>query len=321
MGLGFVATVNFLVDPYDLYPPDLLQPITFASHREAAVMLPQVSPPPRILILGTSKVGTLDPAYVQAQLGLPAFNANLNAAKTETLLAYFRYALEVLPQPPELMIVGLDVRAFSNAVGIDEQLINTRQLAREVPEIIGMRERAPVWLRLLNQYQLEGSIESLRMAVTSSYPEPLFHFTSDGRRVWRDEGAVAGDPELLEQSVAELASELAAQYRDFDQLSPLRMEAFEQLVELADSVGTELVVFITPTNSRLRARLVEQPNFVARGEQLTAFVRDVARDRFTFVDLSVPESSWPTDDWLDALHHGVPTGRAIIDRLLQARAR
>jgi len=321
VSLSVVATVNFLVDPYDLYPPDLLQPITFASHREAAVMLPDVSPPPRALVLGTSKVGTLDPAYLQARLGLPAFNANLNAATTETLLAYYRYALDVLPQPPELMIVGLDVRSFSNAVGIDEQLINTRQLARQVPEVIGLRERAPVWLRLLNQYQLEGSIQSLRMAATDSYPEPLFHFEADGRRVWRDAGTLAADPESLEASVTTLARELAAQYRNFDELSPLRKEAFEQLAELAESVGTELLVFITPTNSRLRAELVEQPNFAARGEELSAFVTDVARGRFTFVDLSLPDPSWPADDWLDALHHGAATGRTIIDRLLQARAR
>ena len=122
-GLGLIALLNLIVNPYAQYPTRCLPPLVQTSRTEKLALFSRCSPTPEGLILGSSRVLQLEPGYVSTKTGLNFFNAGMNYAKPEDYLAFVRYFERSAGCLPRMVILGVDVHAFSDALPVDPHLL------------------------------------------------------------------------------------------------------------------------------------------------------------------------------------------------------
>lgn len=107
-----IALWNFLVNPFGIYPVHILPTITFSIYEQKVYLLSNLDPPPRSLILGSSRVQCIDPDVVEEITGRRSFNWALWEARTEITYASLRMALEEFHLPIDLVIVGMEPEMF-----------------------------------------------------------------------------------------------------------------------------------------------------------------------------------------------------------------
>ncbi len=104
--------LNGLVDPYARYGTNLINPLVEQPRRDKYLLLHDLAPPPDILILGSSRAMTLRPALIEALTGKTAFNAGVSRAMPLDYYIFSHYALAGLSQPPEQIILCIDLQAL-----------------------------------------------------------------------------------------------------------------------------------------------------------------------------------------------------------------
>src|SRR5437868_6833021 len=92
--LAVVATFNIVVNPYRLYRSQWVPPVIQDDYTAKMELLRHCQP--RLLVLGSSRVRKLEPAYLQRCTGLPAFNMGVASSLPEDWICLFRYATEGL---------------------------------------------------------------------------------------------------------------------------------------------------------------------------------------------------------------------------------
>src|SRR5437870_13106622 len=102
--LGPVAAFNWFVNPFQRYPTRLVGPVVADDHRTKLRLLQRQRP--ELLVLGSSRVQKLEPAYLQLRTGLRVFNLGVANGLPEDDLCFFRYATEGLRLPIRSVILG-----------------------------------------------------------------------------------------------------------------------------------------------------------------------------------------------------------------------
>src|SRR5713226_9571413 len=160
--LSAIALINFLVNPFRLYPTHLVAPATVDDHTTKLELLR--SQRPQLLVLGSSRVLKLEPAYLERRTGLRAFNLGVASGQPEDSLCLFRYATERLRLPVRRVVLGVDVDSFTPTAPVNPQLRKDPRLRGFLPPELRPRWTAPIGdlLEALTLEQLTLSIRALR---------------------------------------------------------------------------------------------------------------------------------------------------------------
>ena len=119
--LILISLMNFVVNPFGLYPASIFPRIIISSYDKKLALFRELEPKPSALILGNSKVNSIDPQIVTEITGLSCFAWGLPDAKMEVSLASLRIAVEENDAPINLVIIGVDPEVFHPTVGIHPQ--------------------------------------------------------------------------------------------------------------------------------------------------------------------------------------------------------
>lgn len=92
-----------------------------SSYDKKLDLFKEMEPKPSALILGNSKVNSIDPEIVTEITGLSCYAWGLPDAKKEVSLASLQMALEEYNAPIDLIIIGVDPEVFHPTVGIHPQ--------------------------------------------------------------------------------------------------------------------------------------------------------------------------------------------------------
>jgi hypothetical protein len=283
-------------------------------------LLGRMKPAPAGLVLGSSRVLKLEPHYLESKFGMQFFNAGVNYGKPEDHLAMLRYYHCQFGTYPRLVVLGLDVHGFSDALPFDARLLSNAALVRQIPDAVGWEARWQRWKELLSWQQSTASVKSLCHHLRGrADPEPAESFREDGLLVYHDrEQQMAQGTYDFDAALAYNKQEYRQLFANFDRLSPHRIKLFHALVKTCNQHNTQLVVFLTPMHPALADYLGTTCYPQRRGELAHFLSSQAAAMRFAFCDLSeIDQFDGDPAVFVDGIHPLEPNTRRIIDRLTQ----
>ncbi len=314
-----LAGLNFIVDPYAQYPPEVMPPLVQTSRATKVRLLQEAESPPAGLVLGSSRVLKLEPDYLQQKFGHEFFNAGVNYGKPEDFLALLRFYYQRFQRYPCTIVLGLDVNAFSDVTPVDARLLASPDLASQIPEAIPWRDRFQRWHELLSWQQTKCSLQSVAKHWSQSVPPPPSEsFRADGLLVYHERERQLREGEYdFPGALSENQKEYRQLFAGYDKLSYRRCELFRKFVGLCREHDVRLIVFLTPMHPDLAASL-SGTMYSSRREELITFLEECARkDGFSCSDYSqIGAFGGDAQLFVDGIHPLEANTRRLIDQLM-----
>ena len=315
-----IAAMNFLVNPYAQYAPTWFQPMVQTSRAQKVDLLRRCDPIPEGLILGSSRVLKLEPDFLERQTGYRFFNAGMNYGKPEDFLAFLRYYHDTFERAPKMVVLGLDVNAFTDGSPPDARLLSNTTLAPRVPEAINLSDRLHRWRELLSWQQTKSSLKSLKVHIRSgAIPDPVESFRCDGLIVYHQrERELAEGTYDFNSALDYNKHEYKQLFRAFQRMSDTRCEVFGKIASICRAKQIRLVVYLTPMHPELVTHLSACSNYQQRKQDVLDFLVNQRNEHgFTFWDLSMIGSfDGDATMFVDGIHPLEFNTRLIIQQLL-----
>ena len=301
--LGIVAFVNFVVNPFGTYAPDVFEPMVLHSRADKLNLL-DAAPPADVLILGSSATFPMAPEQIRQRTGLRAFNASVHGGTPRDYLALMRH-LEERGTWPKVVLVALSFEQLrpTARVGFEPGDPLTRYVSeRHAPALATAAEA------LLAADQTEASFRRVRASIEGQVPPPTYRFAADGR------GSFQIPPSLVLTERRGGNPELVFPDLDAGQWGHLRA-----LLEACRARGTRVIAFFPPLHPEL-ARLWEETT------SLTPIVRELQRRLAAYVPQPVlavhdfrrvDSYGGRPELFLDMRHPDAESNRLMLDVMLR----
>ena len=319
--LAIVALLNLLVDPFGMYGTGLFPSMVSNRYLAKLTLFRAADPPPSALILGSSRVGLIDPDLVTEITGERCFSWGVPVARAETYLAIMKIALDEVDAPIDLVIVGAEPEVFHPTSEV-------HPMARFVPEFSGYGDPLPWWSitiekvsRLFTMEQTQASIGVLKASIRGERVGDWIEWGPDGFPVGMDPETT---PRVIEEDFESRLKRGIATYPDqrfeissFTHLSPERMGYWEEFLQICEENDVRLYVFMPPPHPDLLDRLYElgaERIFEETGDYLH---RTVIKAGGTFRDFTQLESFGGDPDlFSDEVHLRKPNAEMMLRALL-----
>jgi hypothetical protein len=284
---------------------------------------------PQIVILGSSRVMQVQPAYLEALTGRRAFNYGLPDAYPFELLAQVRYLLRCGAKP-EMLVVGVDEFTFGDRPLEPHHFLLAGHpgLWAEVPAPERLRVVLGAWQSMRDETTFKSLVRLCRIWPTSprSFRDAQDVVLEDGWTVFPKATLARARGEFnLAQRIAATAAEYRGRFH-IDQPEGVRalhpharnLEYFRQLLELAHAEQIEVRVLLTPLQPALEREIVT-PEIAQVRREVSARLRDLC-DRYgavyrDFTDLA--SFGGEPDEFADGNHVTSVNARRMMDTLLE----
>ncbi|HUT99327.1 MAG TPA: hypothetical protein VM054_09660 [bacterium] len=311
--VAVLFALQYLVDPFDRYPLQLLPPVDLPSREEKVHgYLHCTDRDFDAIILGSSRVMRLDAEYVDSY-GYRCYNFGVANCRAEDLYALLAMILDKSPRPPRLVILGMDPELFHPYRETRGELLMLPELARYLQPwmIIPLSGDGPILMKLS---------ESLRMSFVSVWRWITGQGPNRLNRILPENGNFASTP-LPPRKADGVNLGINLRYEDvfntYDRLSETRRATFEAFLALAAGHGVEVRAFITCVSPQMTDYISRYTPFEARMEDLRSYLDGLDYPGFTWRDFSRPENFGGLEsDFLDPMHVGSANAAEIVDRLL-----
>jgi len=307
-----LIALQYLVDPLDLYPPQLLPPVELPSREEKVHGYLATDRDFDAFIMGSSRVMRLDAEYV-GSYGYRCYNFGLGNCRPEDLYAVLGMLLEESAVPPRLIILGLDLELFHPYLETRSELLNLPGLARYVkPWMIVPPPGSDPMLGKMS--------DSLRMSFVSLWRWVTGRDRDRRNRILPENGNFASTP-LPPRGAAGVNLGVVLHYVDvfnaYDRLGEVRRETFEAFLELASGHGIEVRAFVTCLHPGMTDYLSRHTPYDARLRDVKTYLDGLDYPGFTWRDFSGLEGFGGVEsDFLDPAHVGSVNAAGMVDRLL-----
>lgn len=319
--LAIVALLNLLVDPFGMYGTGLFPSMTSNRYLAKLELFRAADPPPSALILGSSRVGMIDPDLAHEITGEKCFSWSVPVARAETYYAIMKIAIDEVGAPIDLVIVGAEPEVFHPRRGV-------HPMAKLVPEFSTFIDRQPWWAiavekvsRLFTMEQTQASIEVIMAVMRGEKVGDWIEWGPDGFPVGMDPET---KPAVIEEDFETRLERGLATYPDlrfevseFTYLDPERMDYWEDFVQICEENGIRLYVFMPPPHPRLLEELYDlgaKEIFEDTSEYLE---RTVTEAGGTFRDFTRLESfDGDPDLFSDEVHLRKPNAELMLRELL-----
>ncbi len=181
--LVLTAGINFLVDPFSIYGTGIFEPYRANSYVEKADMFEAFDPPAQAIIIGSSRVGSVDPLTVTELTGLRCYNWSVPSAGVDAASAIVHMAVEDFNAPVEMVIIGIDPDVFHQSFGLHAQAKLAPRYSGWFGEDVssgGLMKTIGGLLRLITLEQLNASIAVLRREMGDTSIEQIKLYREDG---------------------------------------------------------------------------------------------------------------------------------------------
>lgn len=323
-GLVLVAGLNLAVDPYAQYGTGLKAPIVRTSRREKLELLREAElsqPPVEGLVLGSSRVMKFEPQCLEAHTGYRFFNAGVYYGRTEDYLALLRASRRALGHWPRMVVVGVDIDAFTPQIGPDAELLHDGELRRDVAHLLSIDDQLRPLKELLSWQQTMNSIRSLRSGGAALAEHALEETFSAGGTIQyhRRETEMANGVYDFAGALDFTRREYLRMYREYDNLSPQRVQAWRELVDLCTRESIELQVFLTTWQPQLLSGLEAKTTYEARKQEVLSLLRETQQQTtdlqesrvWDFTELST--FGGDSAQFVDGIHPLEPNTRRMVD--------
>ncbi len=324
--LAVVALMNLLVDPFDIYGVDIFPPVMANRYQIKVDLFRRYNPPARALILGSSRVGMIDPDQVTAITGLRCFSWGLPIARAENFYSIIRIATEEERAPIELVIVGAEPEIFHPKAEPHEMIKSVPDYWTYTGGVSSFRDILRKVTRLFSVEQTLASIRVLGSVLRGEKGGDWIEWGDDGFPIRIDRER---RPALIEEDAETRIERGVLTYPDerfgistFTGLSELRKQYWEVFLAICEMRGIDVYVFMPPPHPDLLDRLYELgagPIFEETVEYLDRTVSEVGG---TFRDYTRLESfGGDPEMFSDEVHLRKPLAEQILADLLLGSTR
>lgn len=304
--LGLLAAaLNLAVNPFGVYASQWFEPITLSTRRPKLALYARREPKPDIVILGSSRSLSLDPAYLGELTGTPAFNAAVHGASPEDYLDFAR-CFDAGRAFPKALIVGLGV----------EQVLHAMRPVERQDDLADCRpykglSAADLLRTYRGLFTAQETWASLRLLGAEWRGRERVPFS------FREDGMIQGGRLLpLDQAVdIGLGGAWAPNAFDADALRPESLALLEELLALCRERGARVVVYLPPYHPKALRRYLAESHFAAlRGELLGRLQAWSAAYPVTAYDFTDVRSFGGDESmFLDAAHPRHDAERRMLD--------
>ncbi len=314
------AVLTYVVDPLDLYGSPFSLTSRIEPRRLKADLLAAATPPPEVLILGSSWVRTIDPVDVEANFGMSAFNASVSNGSFKDWIALTRYAVDELGYPIRLLLIGIDPGAYVAPLIRHDDAVHVPVLRRhlEHPYRDYWRSRRLLWSGhqvMLAARMLAAEIRhwiERGLGLNDSAQSLGFSPITDPRD-WRADGFDVNPRGRPRGQSAEMIKEDRQWfYRNRTEVQPENVSSLRFLFDYCRKHEIKVVAFVTVVHPDLRASLRDTGAAAVRREAVR-ITRQLCTDGITYCDIDSLPYDW--DDFEDLHHPGLATGHQVAQEL------
>ncbi len=320
--MAVAAILNFVVNPFKLYYLNILPPAEVNPRELKGILLRAMDPPPQVLILGSSRVMTLDPQYVTKLTGEPCFNFGGPSAMSEDYYATLRYAREYCHEPIDTVIVGVDLEALHPHLPTQPQGKFLPEYARFLPN---RESRMDLFIqRVLLLFSLEqtgDSITALTHIIQKKTGEENIEYRPDGMALMakRNEQIAAGTFDL-DKIIAKRVRKYPARslgLSSYTELGEKRKEYWLDFLEYCRDNKIRVYAFLTPYHPKV-LELIEEQGGGHIIEEASEFLAETTADYGgTFKNfIRVENFGGDTRLFYDEIHYRPENGITLLNHLL-----
>jgi len=309
--VGCYSALVVLVDPRGDFGTQIFRQVTMDSRITKMALFDLYSrrTPVDGIVIGSSRSMKVSPSLLEAATQKRWFNFSVDSAQAEDYLAIFRWAHR-RDIHLSMLAIGLDVEALHDSSAMDARLERNPMLMAELGykgNVSDVYSRVQGFLRLLksslSRSYAQDILESL--VATFYHLPPSSSFDANGLLHYNKwEGERNSGPAALNARISQSKEEYRRRFQGMHNLSIVREEEIETLLDEAGRDKIRIVLWITPLHPTLITYLEKESNYEALLENTENYVRDIGlRFEIPVFDFSSPESFGGTDDhWFDGAH-------------------
>lgn len=249
--LGIFAVTNYIVDPFGLYGTGIYPPVTFSSYEHKLRLFREYEPKPRALVIGSSRVESINPEFVEELTGRTCFNWANPLAKTELFYAELRIALDDYNAPVDLVIVGVEPDVFHPQASAPPQAVSMLAYMRYVSD----KAATTVFLdRIARLFSFEQTNSSFMvLSGTSDYnPMEESRWNANGYMVVSDYRVLT--KEMIVQGIENEVRDFPEEHwgsASHSNMSPMRKEFWEEFLRICHERSIRVYAYMTPLHPEL----------------------------------------------------------------------
>ena len=240
---------------------------------------------PGVMIMGSSRVMQIQPAYVEGMTKLPTFNYGVSAAGPIDFLAQLRYLIG-RNYAPKMIVIGLDESAFSDVTSKYElQSAGHWGLFKELP----FPENLNIAGRVLSNVTPDTTWASLNVLAhppqrpNKSIKRAGSLLLEDGYIIYRDrvlaaESGTYDREQAIRKSARKWTKAMTGDEAEASSLEPQprRVELFRQFLELAHTHHIEVKAMYLPLHPEFE-RIGITPKMQEARDRLNGILRDLCQ--------------------------------------------
>jgi hypothetical protein len=312
--LILVAGGVLATDPLGRFGTGLLPPVVSADRDQKAALYRARTPPPEIIVLGSSRSKTIAPACLEALTGKPAFNFAVNGAGAEDLLAILRFVEARQGSRVRILYAGIDPELLQGAGGLHRGLEGSRFLAPFAP---GVASSISLGADLFGWQAVSAAARSISINVLSGSRPPDVLLEADGLQHYPAAEAALrlGSFRGQEQVLGSIPG-ILGRYEAFPALDTARVRYLREFAREAHQAGMEIVAFIPPVHPAFE-RAAAGTAWLARTDETISLLRALEQERLLrYVEArDLVGASADTAAYVDAIHFLAPVAATLAERL------
>lgn len=303
-----VILLNLLVDPFAIYGIGIFPRTEVGGYDEKLILLDEFEPKPECLIIGSSRTLAFDPAVVEELIGKRTFNFSGMGARTEIIYATLNIALNDYNSPIDTLIIGVDPESFHPTLPIQPEVVYIDEFARYFKyDDVGTMSLGDRLRRLLSLDMTGESVGSIRKLILKRYGIQKMVISKNGFATWvqREQDIADGTFDLqnrLDQRVRKYP-ERSLFLSSFTELSPVRIQYWEDLLDICRKNNIKVYAFLPATHPQLYDLFMSIGAFEIIGEVSDYLESSISEIDGVYRDYTSIESfGGNPDDFYDEIH-------------------
>jgi hypothetical protein len=314
----FVVLVNWIVDPFDLYGNDYLPPWQQNRYTEKYDLYRAFDPPPEALIIGSSRVGSIDPEAIEQYTGYRTFHWGVPSAGVEAFNAILSLALERDDVDLNLIVIGVDPVSFEAGNPIQKQMLHEPHYTKYFD--ITLKQELDGVIRLITKEQTVNSLKVIFRSMGGEVMNTAQDHRADGMPLY------SSREELIAEGKFDLQSNLdlrLAMYPDqfscitgSSVISEHNKRLWEEFLSKCTEHGIKVAAFTPTMHPRLYDRM-EYLGAFPKYEEISSYLKETVEGSggiyMDFTDLS--SFGGDPDEFYDEVHMRRTNGNQMLSRL------
>lgn len=304
--LLFIFALAIIVDPHNDFGTNLFKPLVMTNRTEKLKTLSQMPSSPQILILGSSRVYSMDPDLIKKITGKSAYNSSVSYARPEDHWAMINYIISDLKIKPELIIVGLNLGELNND-DTEPQTINNKNLVKylNADPLIKFKNIIRSFKDSINpKYIRDIAVSILKLNVLPDRTGlQTQDFLPNGRIISPPIYFTENRPESDFDETYIRAYEL---FKNTAALNPMRKLYLENFIAFSNQNNIKVKIALLPMPPQILDKLYKETSYPNLYQEFLKYINELhSAYQFGFYDFSAVEKfNGLKHDFDDATHPG-----------------